>query len=207
VTPEPRWRHLLYAASVCYGAGAWGTGIRYAWLAYGDVPEADSSARWSVVPWLYPPAHAGLFAPAGVWNDSTALLYAVTWQESRFDSLARSTSNALGLMQLKLPTAREQARLMRLPLPREKDLFRPARNVELGAGYLDRIARVYGGRTTMALAAYNARPAGAKPWSRLPSPGGEALACELITYGQTHHYVKTVLGAWQAARALRPRVE
>jgi tetratricopeptide (TPR) repeat protein len=204
---EPRWRQLLAAAAVCYEAGAWATGIRYAWYAYREIPEADTSDRWGVVPWLYPPAHLSLFAPGGVWSDSTALLYAVAWQESRFDSMARSRSNALGLMQLKLATAREQARMMRLPLPREQDLFRPTQNLELGAGYLKRIAETFDGRPTMALAAYNAGPSGARPWARLPDPGGEALACELITYGQTHQYVKTVLGVWQAARALRPRIE
>jgi len=204
---EPQWRHLLAAASVSFGAGAWGAGIRFARQAYDEIPAGDSLARWSVVPWMYPPAHADLFAPRGDWTDSTALLYAVTWQESRFDSAARSTSNAIGLMQLKLATAREQARMMQLPLPREQDLLRPSRNVRLGAGYLERIAGYFDGRTTMALAAYNAGPTGARPWARLPDPGGEALACELITYGQTHHYVKTVLGAWQAARSLRPRFE
>ncbi len=204
---EPRWRHLLAAASVSFGAGAWGAGIRYARLAYDEIPPGDALARWSVVPWMYPPAHADLFAPHGAWTDSTALLYAVTWQESRFDTLARSTSNALGLMQLKLATAREQARLMRLPLPHEQDLFRPGRNVRLGSGYLDRIAGYFDGRRTMAIAAYNAGPTGARPWAQLPDPGGEALACELITYGQTHHYVRVVLGAWQAARSLRPRFE
>ena len=225
---DPRWRQLLAAARIAYGAGRWGTGIRYARLASGAVPASDTLAAWSVEPWVYPPALDSLFLAGSTdWNvpwtpqggpptldtsryalPDRALVYAVTWQESRFDPRARSRSNALGLMQLKLATALEQARLLRLPSFGERALFEPSFNLKLGSAYLGRLMRYFGNRTTIALAAYNAGPTAARRWAPMPDPGGEALACELIGYGQAHDYVKIILGVRQAMReTMRPRGE
>lgn len=204
----PRWAQLLAAARVAYAprdaGNRWASGIRFGRLAYDAVPDTAPELRWSVAPWMYPPAHHGLFAPGGAWTDSTALLYGVAWQESKFDPRARSRSDALGLVQLKFPTALEQARLMRIRLRSPGDLSDPRLNLRLGAGYLSRILRAYGGRLPIALAGYNAGPTAARKWLRRPDPGGEAMAVELIGYGQAHEYVKIILGIRQAARELRP---
>jgi len=135
------------------------------------------------------------------------LIYAVCWQESKFDPRARSRSAALGLMQLKLSTAIEQGRWMHLRVASEGDLLDPALNVKLGVGYLERLLVRFQGRAAMALAAYNAGPTAAQRWARWPDPGGEAMACELIGYGQAHEYVQIILGVRQAVREMHPRCE
>ena len=223
---DPRWRQMLAAARIAFGAGRWATGIRHARAAFEVLPDSDSDARWGVMPWSHPPAFDSLFAPDHDWaapwtlpgtpplSDSErrvtpdrALVYGVAWQESRFDPHARSRSDALGLMQLKLATAAEQARLLRLPPPGERGLFDPGLNLRLGSGYLGRLMRRFDNRATIGLAAYNAGATPARRWARMPDPGGEALACELIGYGQAHDYVKTILGIRQAMREMRPRRE
>ena len=223
---DPRWRQLLAASRIAFGAGRWATGIRHARAAFDAAPESDTLARWGALTWIHPPAYESLLAPDHDWSapwtpsgsptlsDSArrvtpdrALVYAVVWQESKFDPRARSRSNALGLMQLKLATAAEQAQVMGLKPPGERGLFDPAFNLRLGTGYLGRLMRRFGNRATIGLAAYNAGATPARRWARLPEPGGEALACELIGYGQAHDYVKIILGIRQAMREMRPRRE
>ncbi len=223
---DPRWRQLLAASRTAFGAGRWATGIRHARAAFDAAPDSDSVARWGVLTWIHPPAYDSLFAPDHDWSapwtrpgspaltDSArrvtpdrALVYGVTWQESKFDPRARSRSNALGLMQLKLATAAEQARVMSLAPPDERGLFDPGVNLRLGTGYLGRLMRRFGDRATIGLAAYNAGATPARRWARMPDPGGEALACELIGYGQAHDYVKIILGVRQAVSEMRPRRE
>ena len=65
------------------------------------------------------------------------LIAAVMFQESRGRVGARSDADALGLMQLQLPTARDAARRAGLPEPLEEQLLEdPELNVLLGAGHL-----------------------------------------------------------------------
>ncbi len=221
---DPRWRQLLAAARIAFGAARWATGIRHARAAFDAVPDSDVVARWGALTWIHPPAFDSLFAPDHDWSapwtrpgaaalsDSArrvtpdrALVYGVVWQESKFDPRARSRSNALGLMQLKLATAGEQAQVMGFRPPDERGLFDPVVNMRLGTGYLGRLMRRFDNRATIGLAAYNAGATPARRWARMPDPGGEALACELIGYGQAHDYVKIILGIRQAVREMRPR--
>jgi soluble lytic murein transglycosylase-like protein len=219
------WNQLLAAASLAYGAGRWATGIRYARAAFDAVPDSQAMLRWGIAPWIVPPALADDWVaevappesddPLGAeerqrlapTRPDLALLYGVTWQESKFDPRARSRSDARGLMQLKLPTAVEQARLLHMKRPTAADLFDPKLNLELGAAYLGRLLARFQGRATLALAAYNAGPTAAQRWARMPDPGGEMMACELIGYGQAHDYVQIILGLRQAVKELKPRRE
>ena len=84
-----------------------------------------------------------------------ALLAAVVYRESKFDARARSSSGAIGLMQL-LP---ETAKGIALHTGGRKfvvaDLNDPEINVRYGTFYLRRLQRKYGD-DRLALAAYNA---------------------------------------------------
>jgi len=134
------------------------------------------------------------------------LLFALIWQESKFDAAARSRSNAIGLMQLKPAVARALARMRRDgPSPGEAGLQDPAVNIRYGRWLLDDLARSFGGQVTLILAAYNAGPASAARWRRPETVGGEALEAELFEYAETQDYVKSILAARQAYRELAPR--
>ncbi|MFN7262310.1 MAG: transglycosylase SLT domain-containing protein [Pseudobdellovibrionaceae bacterium] len=80
-------------------------------------------------------------------------------QESAFGVYAQSTSNALGLMQLIPPTAKEVATdlgLKEVEVP--EDVYLPSVNVQMGTFYLSKMLKMYSGSVPLALAAYNAGP-------------------------------------------------
>ena len=74
--------------------------------------------------------------------------------ESGFDARAVSPAGALGLMQLMMPTLREELSRSRLA---HLDPFDPAANVRAGVRYLARLVSAFG-EVELALMAYNAGP-------------------------------------------------
>ncbi len=132
------------------------------------------------------------------------VLHAVIRQESRFQADVLSSAGAVGLMQLMPRTAAEAARLEKMPKPRRKDLLRPAVNVRLGASYLSRLVKAYGGDYIRAVAAYNGGEAAVdRWWSR--SNGDPAAFLEGINYRETRFYVRRVfLNLLQYYRIYRP---
>ena len=126
-------------------------------------------------------------------------------QESGFNLRAVSPSNALGLMQLMAPTAREAAQDLRSgPLDIPDDLFKGPRNIQLGTHYLSRLVSRYQGHIPLALASYNAGPTRIDRWlkgrpslrglavSRSSKPEDEIWIDE-IPYMETSIYVKSIL--------------
>jgi len=198
----------LDAASVAYRAARMRQGIRLAQRAVSDLPDRPDSHDWSVWPWTYPPAYDSLFAAypesAAAGGLERSLLQAVAWKESRFDPVARSRSDAVGLLQLKRAAVIDVARDLREAPPSDAALADPGLNLRYGARYLEDLLRRFGGNLPLALAAYNAGPTVAKRWTRLHAMGGDALACEEIAYPETQDYVKTILAVRQAYRELRP---
>lgn len=88
------------------------------------------------------------------------IILAVVKQESRGNPLARGRfqtgkfSGALGLMQIKLETAKKMGNRFGLVIESEDDLMRPEVNVVLGSAYLIRLIGKYG-NLREALVAYN----------------------------------------------------
>ena len=196
------------AAGVAYRAGRIRQGIRFAQRAVSLLPDRPEAYDWSVWPWAYPPAYDSLFA---AWPESAsaggldrALLRAVAWKESRFDPLARSRSDAVGLLQLKRAAVLDVAGWLRERPPTDAALADPALNLRYGARYLERLLARFGANPPLALAAYNSGSTAAKRWTRLRSIGGDALACEEIDFPETEDYVKTILAVRQAYRELKP---
>ncbi len=201
---------LLEATRLAYAAGRPSLGIQIARRAVESQPESSAVERWVLVPWAYPPAYDSLVnaradTGAGAVLDRELLL-ALIWQESKFDAAARSRSNAIGLMQLKLGVARALARQAgdRSP-PREAALLDPAVNIRYGTRLLADLRRTFDGQVSLILAAYNAGPASAARWRRPAILGGDALEAELFEYAETQDYVKSILAARQAYRELAPR--
>jgi peptidoglycan lytic transglycosylase len=110
------------------------------------------------------------------------LLAAVIYQESKFDAHARSSSGAIGLMQLLPDTAKGIAARTGGERFVVDDLLNPEINVRYGAWYLRHLLDKYGDETT-ALAAYNAGQTNVDRWRR--EGGG-------IEFAETRHYVKRV---------------
>jgi soluble lytic murein transglycosylase len=111
-----------------------------------------------------------------------ALLAAVIYQESKFKANARSTSGAIGLMQLLPDTAKGIAIHTGGSQFRVVDLFDPELNVRYGSWYLRHLLDKYGEEQD-ALAAYNAGQNNVDRWRR---------AGEGIQFAETRAYVKRV---------------
>ena len=111
-----------------------------------------------------------------------ALLAAVIYQESKFRADARSSSGAVGLMQLLPDTAMGIAERTGGTSFRVDDLLDPELNVRYGSWYLRHLLDKYGDEET-ALAAYNAGQTNVDRWRR----EGKG-----IEFGETRHYVERV---------------
>lgn len=111
-----------------------------------------------------------------------ALLAAVIYQESKFKANARSTSGAIGLMQLLPDTAKGIALHTGGSAFRVDDLYDPEINVRYGAWYLRHLLRKYRDERS-ALAAYNAGQDNVDRWRR----NGQE-----IQFSETRAYVDRV---------------
>jgi soluble lytic murein transglycosylase len=111
-----------------------------------------------------------------------AFLAAVIYQESKFHAHARSSSGAIGLMQLLPATAKGIAVHTGGSRFRLSDLDDPEINVRYGAWYLRHLLDKYGDERT-ALAAYNAGQDNVDHWRA----NGQGIA-----FSETRHYVKRV---------------
>ncbi len=138
-------------------------------------------------------------------NVDSILVRSLTKQESGYNKRAVSTSNALGLMQMIPPTAREIAddlKLGKLTLP--EDMFEPTRNITMGTHYIAKMLGVFKGHVPLALAAYNAGPTRVDRWlkaraslkgmeaTRSSSPESE-LWIDEFPFAETSFYVKAIL--------------
>jgi soluble lytic murein transglycosylase len=111
-----------------------------------------------------------------------ALLAAVIEQESKFDTTAKSSSGAIGLMQLQPETAKGIALRTGGSRFRVADLYDPEINVRYGSWYLRHLLTKYGDERT-ALAAYNAGQRNVDEWLKQ----GRGIA-----FAETRAYVDKV---------------
>ena len=111
-----------------------------------------------------------------------ALLAAVIYQESKFQADAKSSSGAIGLMQLTPQTAEGIAIRTGGSRFRLSDLYNPEINVRYGSWYLRHLLDKYGDEQD-ALAAYNAGQRNVDDW-RAEGKG--------IQFPETRAYVKRV---------------
>ena len=120
------------------------------------------------------------------------LVLAVIAAESKGEPGARSGKGAVGLMQLLVPTAREEAARLGLPEPDERALTDPALNIRLGSAYLARQLERFGDEG-LALAAYHAGPHRVSEWIRAwpGRPPEEVLA--RAAFSSTRAYVANVM--------------
>jgi soluble lytic murein transglycosylase len=111
-----------------------------------------------------------------------ALLAAVIYQESKFQADAKSSSGAIGLMQLRPQTAEGIAIRTGGTGFQVSDLYNPEINVRYGSWYLRHLLDKYGDERD-ALAAYNAGQRNVDEW-RAEGKG--------IQFAETRAYVKRV---------------
>jgi len=121
-----------------------------------------------------------------------ALLWAVMREESGFNVKVESWANAIGLMQLIMPTAKSMGKRLDIKV-NKKALRTPETNIRLGAAYLAFLADKFDDHVALMIAGYNAGEGAVARWLD-DNPDTELDEfVELIPYHQTRGYTKRVL--------------
>jgi soluble lytic murein transglycosylase len=143
-------------------------------------------------------------APSGrLWS----LAHGIARQESSFDRTAVSHAGARGLMQLMLPTAREQAGKMGLGYDSARLTGDPAYNVMLGSAYFARLLDTWDGNVPLAVASYNAGAGNVRKWVRNngdPRNTDVLRWIERIPFMETRGYVQRVIENSVVYDSMRP---
>jgi soluble lytic murein transglycosylase-like protein len=139
--------------------------------------------------------------PTGGFTIDKSLVYAIVWQESRFNSLAVSPVGAVGLMQLMPPSAASVAgdpTLVSDPI----HLFDTGKNLALGQAYINWLADNAGGHDILrTIAAYNGGPTTVARTEMLLGPDADSLlVIECVPYAETRAYVRKVMAAYWSYR-------
>ena len=96
---------------------------------------------------------------AGKYRIDPELVHIVIRAESNYDAFAISSAGAMGLMQLMPATAAQYG---------VQNIFDPAQNIEGGVRYLKDLVDLYGGKTNLVLAAYNAGQEAVRKYKGIP---------------------------------------
>lgn len=128
------------------------------------------------------------------------LLFALMREESAFNPSAESHANAIGLMQLILPTAREMAKTLHLTATPET-LRRPEVNVRLGAAYISRLLRRFH-NPLLAIPGYNAGGGAIGSWLKAHPDVPVDAFVEEIGAEETRNYARKVFESYAAYRLL-----
>ena len=109
-------------------------------------------------------------------------IHAVIWQESKYDTHARSHAGAQGLMQLIPATAK------RFGCDNPED---PEKNVTAGTKYLGWLLKRFSGNVQLALAGYNAGEGSVDKYDGVPPYTETQNYVKIISqrYGKTYHPV------------------
>ena len=136
---------------------------------------------------------------------SPALVIALMRQESRFEAQIRSSSGAIGLMQIMPDTGSWIASKKGLT---NYNLDNPVDNISFGTWYLDYTHSRYGDNSMLAVASYNAGPGAVAGWVDSRGVGDPDEFVNSIPYEETRDYVSKVLGNyWNYLRLYSPSVQ
>jgi soluble lytic murein transglycosylase-like protein len=120
---------------------------------------------------------------ASRYGISSALVDAVAWQESRYNSRARSPVGAIGVMQLMPGTARQLGVV---------DPNNVHQNIMGGTAYLRAQLDRFGNNIPLALAAYNAGPGAVQKYGGVPP------------YRETQNYVRQIMARLAQTAPVNP---
>ncbi len=185
-------------ASILYGAA--GELSKSSSLASGQVEDIYGALARLAFPLGYAETVSSAASEYGI---DPLLINAVIMQESRFNPESFSRVGAMGLMQIMAETGDDiAAGIGALNGLNRLNLFHPETNIYFGVWYLRWLLRLFDGRVTYALAAYNAGPGVVQRWVDREEGREMEEFIEEIPYRETRNYVKKVLAYYEAYRRL-----
>ncbi len=179
---------LLGAMALARAAGDWARVYRYADRARGV--GGGLAAQQGSYPLAF---EADVTAAAKAEGLPRTLLFAIMRKESGFDPTVVSYANAIGLLQMLPETARRVADKKGRELD-DDELFDPATNVALGAGYVGRLWKKFRGQIPLVAAGFNGGSAAMMRWLKRLGPRPLDEFIELVPFHQSREYAKLVAG-------------
>jgi soluble lytic murein transglycosylase len=184
----------------------WTVALLYERAGAPDVAESlvgaklgDFAAHWPAGPWrsrweiAYPRPFDDLVERASAASKVPPVLtWAIMRQESGFAPDAKSPSDAYGLMQIIVPTARGLVRGTGFGADPES-LKRPEVSITLGAKLLGSLRASYPDNRALAIAAYNGGGGAVGRWLAARAHEDFDLWVEEIPFDETRGYIKRVL--------------
>ncbi|MBK9261813.1 MAG: lytic transglycosylase domain-containing protein [Polyangiaceae bacterium] len=162
-------------------------------------PAGSWRSAWEIAfPRPYLPSVTAETTRSGI---PEALAYAIMREESAFDPRVVSSANAVGLMQLIVPTAKRMAKPLRLPGDAQS-LKRPEINIALGCRYLSVLRNMFPDNPLLAIPGYNAGGGKPKDWIAERPNEDFDLWVEQIPYEETRNYTKRVMTSLAAYEVL-----
>lgn len=139
---------------------------------------------------LYPEKYSDLIEKySEEYEVDSKLVYAIIKQESNFQTDARSSKGARGLMQLMEETANEIAEKIDC---KDVDLVNPETNIKLGIKHLADLIDKYD-NNKMAIIAYNAGMGNVDSWIDKGIIDKDGTNLEKVPYRETNMYLRKVL--------------
>jgi len=183
---------LWTRVALYHSAGAWHLGMR---LARPEEPVFGAAWPAGAHAHVWRLAHPRAFADlverwAGARGIPAAWVYAIAREESGFNPRIESWANAVGLMQIILPTAEMLARGTDIR-PTRESLQEPAVALELGTKYLAKLLGEHG-VIPLASAGYNAGSGSVRRWRRAFGDRELDEFVERITFHEARGYAKRV---------------
>lgn len=142
---------------------------------------------------MYPLGYSEIVTKEAAENDiDPALVYSVIKVESNFNSDAKSSAGAIGLMQLTPDTFEWlQTKLKSDNSYTEQDLYTPEINIRYGCKFLSILMQKYGNERT-ALCAYNAGIGTVNSWLKNAQISSDGCSLDSIPYKETRNYASAV---------------
>lgn len=177
---------IIAAAKRAHDLGVYNRSIYAIEYLHENQPAFKVASLSHPIPPVYHNSFIGHSRSAGI---DPAWALGITHKESRFQSSARSSVGAGGLMQIMPATANMIAR----KIGSSGSATSPDTNIRYGTWYLSDKAREFNGQIAAATAAYNAGSSPVKKW--LPKSGSMSADqfVEAIPYFETRDYVKQVM--------------
>lgn len=113
-------------------------------------------------------------------------------EESHFDPKARSSANAIGLMQVMLPTASFIAEKKGFESPDDFKLQNPQYNIEIGTAYFSYVLEEVNNVSMYATGGYNGGPNAVNKWRERFKLLDSDEFVESIPYPESQYYIKKV---------------
>lgn len=152
-----------------------------------------SILRITIYKALYPKKYSEyVYKYSEEYSVDSDLIFAIIKAESNFEYDAKSSQNAMGLMQLLNSTAEEVANKLKIEYNNENTLLNPENNIQMGVKYFSELYDIYG-NIELAICAYNAGIGNVNSWISKGIVKSDGSDIENVPINETNNYVRKVL--------------